>query len=114
MPKFTSEMIETFQSVITVTSSGNFNRYFRSANSLKPTENEITWEVDTNIELPFGFNVNEFYSEYGTISGRTLTLNLTEELDDVDGIGEIRAKNIKQGIKRMHEQVIYDSKLFYR
>lgn len=37
----------------------------------------------------------------------------TEELDDVEGIGEIRAKNIKQGIKRMHEQVIYDSK-FYR
>lgn len=37
----------------------------------------------------------------------------TEELDDVDGIGEIRARNIKQGIKRMHEQVIYDSK-FYR
>ncbi len=36
-----------------------------------------------------------------------------EELDDVDGIGEVRAKNIKQGIKRMHEQAIYDSK-FYR
>ena len=27
-----------------------------------------------------------------------------EELDDVEGIGEVRAKNIKQGIKRMHEQ----------
>lgn len=37
----------------------------------------------------------------------------TEELDDVDGIGEVRAKNIKQGIKRMHEQAVYDSK-FYR
>lgn len=36
-----------------------------------------------------------------------------EELDDVEGIGEVRAKNIKQGIKRLHEQVIYDSK-FYR
>lgn len=36
-----------------------------------------------------------------------------EELDDVEGIGEVRAKNIKQGIKRMHEQAIYDSK-FYR
>lgn len=36
-----------------------------------------------------------------------------EELDDVDGIGEVRAKNIKAGIKRMHEQAIYDSK-FYR
>lgn len=36
-----------------------------------------------------------------------------EELDDVEGIGEVRAKNIKQGIKRMQEQVLYDSK-FYR
>lgn len=36
-----------------------------------------------------------------------------EELQDVDGIGEVRAKNIKQGIKRIHEQSIYDSK-FYR
>ena len=36
-----------------------------------------------------------------------------DELDDVDGIGEIRAKNIKQGINRMREQVIFDSK-FYR
>lgn len=36
----------------------------------------------------------------------------TEELDDVDGIGEVRAKNIKQGIKRMHEQAIYDSKFY--
>lgn len=31
-----------------------------------------------------------------------------EELDDVEGIGEVRAKNIKHGIKRMQEQVIYD------
>ncbi|MBO5143356.1 MAG: DNA integrity scanning diadenylate cyclase DisA [Clostridia bacterium] len=36
-----------------------------------------------------------------------------EELDDVEGIGEIRAKNIKQGLRRMQEQFLYDSK-FYR
>lgn len=36
-----------------------------------------------------------------------------EELDDVEGIGEIRAKNIKQGLTRMQEQVLYDSR-FYR
>ena len=36
-----------------------------------------------------------------------------EELDDVEGIGEIRAKNIKQGLIRMQEQFLYDSK-FYR
>lgn len=37
----------------------------------------------------------------------------TEELDDVEGIGEIRAKNIKQGLTRMQEQFLYDSR-FYR
>lgn len=37
----------------------------------------------------------------------------TEQLDDVEGIGEIRAKNIKQGLKRMQEQFLYDSR-FYR
>lgn len=37
----------------------------------------------------------------------------TDELDDVEGIGEVRAKNIKQGIKRMQEQAIYDSR-YYR
>lgn len=36
-----------------------------------------------------------------------------EELDDVEGIGEIRAKNIKQGLTRMQEQFLYDSR-FYR
>ena len=36
-----------------------------------------------------------------------------EELDDIEGIGEVRAKNIKQGIKRMQEQALYDSR-YYR
>lgn len=36
-----------------------------------------------------------------------------EELDDIEGIGEVRAKNIKQGIKRLQEQAIYDSR-YYR
>ena len=31
------------------------------------------------------------------------------ELDDVDGIGEIRARNIKQAIKRMQEQFVFDN-----
>ena len=30
-------------------------------------------------------------------------------LDDVEGIGEVRAKNIKQAIKRMQEQFIFDN-----
>lgn len=29
-----------------------------------------------------------------------------EELDDVEGIGEVRAKSIKNGLKRMHEQLL--------
>jgi len=30
------------------------------------------------------------------------------QLDDVDGIGEIRAKNISDGLKRMREQTLFD------
>ena len=30
-------------------------------------------------------------------------------LDDVEGIGEVRAKNIKQSIKRMQEQFVFDN-----
>ena len=32
-----------------------------------------------------------------------------ESLDDVDGIGEVRAKNIKQALKRMQEQFVFDN-----
>ena len=35
-----------------------------------------------------------------------------EELDEIEGIGEVRAKNIKQGIKRLQEQTIYESRYF--
>ncbi len=35
-----------------------------------------------------------------------------EQLDDVDGIGEVRAKNIKQGLKRMQEQSIFESRFY--
>jgi len=31
------------------------------------------------------------------------------QLDDVDGIGEVRAKNIKQSLKRMQEQFVFDN-----
>jgi len=31
-----------------------------------------------------------------------------EELDDVEGIGEIRAKAIKKGLRRLHEQMLLD------
>ena len=32
-----------------------------------------------------------------------------EDLDEVDGIGEIRAKTIKQSLKRMQEQFVFDN-----
>ena len=32
-----------------------------------------------------------------------------EELDNVEGIGEVRAKNIKQSLKRMQEQYVFDN-----
>ena len=32
-----------------------------------------------------------------------------ESLDDVDGIGEIRARTIKQSLKRMKEQFVFDN-----
>lgn len=61
-------------------------------------------------KMPIGVieNMNKAFGDFQHIIRASI-----EELDDVEGIGEIRAKNIKQGIKRMHEQVIYDSK-FYR
>ena len=31
------------------------------------------------------------------------------ELDDVDGIGEVRARTIKQSLKRMQEQFVFDN-----
>lgn len=33
----------------------------------------------------------------------------TEELDNVEGIGEIRARSIKQSLKRMQEQFVFDN-----
>ena len=32
-----------------------------------------------------------------------------EELDNVEGIGEVRARNIKTSLKRMQEQFVFDN-----
>ena len=32
-----------------------------------------------------------------------------KSLDDVDGIGEVRARTIKQSLKRMQEQFLFDN-----
>ena len=34
-----------------------------------------------------------------------------ESLDDVDGIGEIRARTIKQSLRRMQEQFVFDNEI---
>jgi diadenylate cyclase len=34
-----------------------------------------------------------------------------EELDDVEGIGEVRAKAIREGLRRLREQVLMDRQL---
>ena len=31
------------------------------------------------------------------------------KLDEVEGIGEVRAKNIRQSLKRMQEQYVFDN-----
>lgn len=36
----------------------------------------------------------------------------TDELDKVEGIGEVRAQTIKQSLKRMQEQYVFDNVLF--
>jgi len=38
----------------------------------------------------------------------------TEELDDVEGIGEVRARTIKDGLRRLREQVLLDRHYFNR
>lgn len=38
----------------------------------------------------------------------------TEELDDVEGIGEVRARTIKDGLRRLREQILLDRHYFNR
>lgn len=35
----------------------------------------------------------------------------TEELDEVEGIGEIRARTIKEGLRRLREQILFDRRV---
>jgi len=44
------------------------------------------------------------FNDLSTIMDATI-----EELDDVEGIGEVRAKAIKEGLRRIREQVLVDS-----
>ena len=47
--------------------------------------------------------IDNLLKAFGSFS---VTLNATiEELDDVEGIGEVRARSIKEGLRRYHEQL---------
>ncbi|MBQ7669034.1 MAG: DNA integrity scanning diadenylate cyclase DisA [Clostridia bacterium] len=52
------------------------------------------------------FIIDKLVSQFGDLQG-IMNASITE-LDDVDGIGEIRAKNISDGLKRMREQTLFD------
>ena len=52
------------------------------------------------IPLPVIDNLVERFSLLGHILRATI-----EELDEVEGIGEVRARSIKNGLKRMQEQI---------
>lgn len=55
--------------------------------------------------IPYGIVQNLVY-HFGTLS--KVVLATIEELDEVEGIGEIRARAIKEGIKRIQQQVFID------
>jgi diadenylate cyclase len=56
--------------------------------------------------------VNNLVSEFNDFQGiLKATIN---ELDDVDGIGEVRARSIIQGLKRAQEQLLFDSRQYLR
>jgi len=53
------------------------------------------------------FIVDNIVKKFG--SWQKILSASAEELDEVDGIGEIRAKTIVQSLKRMQEQYMFDS-----
>ena len=55
--------------------------------------------------LPFGViqNMVRFFHDFTAIQQASIA-----ELDEVEGIGETRAKNIRDGLKRMREQIYSD------
>ncbi len=56
------------------------------------------------------FIVDNIVKKFGTWQ-KILSAN-AQELDEVDGIGEVRAKTIVQTLKRMQEQYMFDSMLY--
>jgi diadenylate cyclase len=42
---------------------------------------------------------------------KQILLATVEELDEVDGIGEVRARKIKEGLKRIQDQLLIDRQI---
>lgn len=55
------------------------------------------------IPMPIIENLVERFGLLGNILRASI-----EELDEVEGIGEVRARSIKNGLKRMHEQLLLE------
>lgn len=53
--------------------------------------------------------ISNLVEQFGHLPG-VLTASI-EELDEVDGIGEVRARTIKEGLKRIRDQVLVDRHL---
>jgi len=53
--------------------------------------------------------IHNLVERFGTLS--QIMAATIEELDDVDGIGEIRARSIREGLRRIREQVLIDRHL---
>ena len=56
------------------------------------------------LPMPVIENLVKTFNDLSTVMDATI-----EELDDVEGIGEVRAKAIKEGLRRIREQVLVDS-----
>lgn len=56
------------------------------------------------LPMPVIENLIKSFTDLSTVMDATI-----EELDEVDGIGEVRAKAIKEGLRRLREQVLVDS-----
>jgi len=53
--------------------------------------------------------IHNLVEQFGSLPH--IMLATIEELDEVDGIGEVRARTIKEGLKRIQEQVFIDRQI---
>lgn len=73
--------------------------------SIKPKGFRILHKIP-RLPMPVIENLVEAYDSLSEILDASV-----EELDDVEGIGEVRAKGIQEGLRRLREQVLLDRHL---